>query len=179
MHGIIFAELKKFVVAKFGGEAWNGLVAKAGLPNKIFLPNQVYDDKEIQALIAAAVEMTGSNGKDVQAAFGEFAAPELLKLYSSQINPSWKALDLIEKTEEMVHRVVRLKIPGAKPPHLRCTRPSPSRVVMEYTSPRRMCGVAVGIARGVGTQYKENLRVSEESCMLKGDPSCKILIDAA
>lgn len=177
MHGLIFAELKKFVVAQLGGDGWNKLEQKAGLANKIYMPNQVYSDDELQRLVQAAVEITGMPVKDVQAAFGEFAAPELLKLYQSQINPKWTSLDLIEKTEEMVHRVVRLKIPGASPPHLKCTRPTPSRVLIEYSSPRKMCGVAMGLARGVGTRYKEKLKVSEESCMYNGAPSCKIAVE--
>src|SRR5688572_2143729 len=135
MHGMIFAELKRYVVTKYGGETWNKLVQDAGLGGKVYLPTQVYDDSEVNRIIEAAVKATGSTAKAVQTDFGLFAAPELMKLYSSQINPTWKSLDLIEKTEEMVHRVVRLKIPGAKPPHLKCTRVSPKKVVIEYTSP--------------------------------------------
>ena len=179
MHGLIFSELKKYVVARLGGEAWNKLEAEAGLANKIYLPNQVYSDEEMVKLIGAAVRLTGKDGKSIQEDFGEFIAPELLKLYNSQINPTWKALDLIEKTEEMVHRVVRLKIPGATPPHLKVTRSSPKKLVMVYNSPRRMCGVAIGLARGVGKQYKQPLKVVEQTCMNKGDASCTISIEGS
>ncbi|MBI2078611.1 MAG: heme NO-binding domain-containing protein [Euryarchaeota archaeon] len=155
MHGLIFSELKKYVVARLGGEAWNKLEAEAGLANKIYLPNQVYADEELGRLVGAAVR------------------------YHQQINPTWKALDLIEKTEEMIHRVVRLKIPGAQPPHLNVTRTSPKKLMMMYSSPRRMCGVAIGLARGVGKQYKEPLKVSEQACMNKGATACAISIENA
>lgn len=47
MHGLIFAELKRFVVTNLGGEAWNKVVKDAGLESKVYLPTQVYDDSEI------------------------------------------------------------------------------------------------------------------------------------
>jgi len=50
---------------------------------------------------------------------------------------------------------------------------------MNYNSPRRMCGVAIGLARGVGTKYKEPLKVTEQSCMNKGDATCAIAIESA
>lgn len=177
MHGILFSEFKKYFVERAGGAQWGPALQEAGLGNKVYLPNQIYADQELVSLVVAASKRTGRSPAALLEDFGEYIAPHLLALYRAQINPEWKSLDVVEKTEQLVHTAVRLRMPGADPPHLRCTRTSPSQVVMEYDSPRRLCPVAKGITRGVGRHLKENLRLTETTCMLEGGSQCRIVID--
>ena len=174
MHGLIFSELKKFVVARLGADAWNQLLTEAGLSAKIYLPTQAYGDEELGRLVATASRLTGIPAAQLLESFGQFIAPELLRLYSAQINPAWRTLDVIEKTESFVHRAVRLKVPGAEPPRLATTRPRPDEVILEYTSARRLCPVAIGIIKGTATSLKDRVEVSEDQCMLRGDARCLI-----
>lgn len=176
MHGIIFAELKKFVVTQMGPEAWNGLLQQIGAPGKVHLPTQVYPDAELVALVKAASQATGKEAPALLQAFGQFIAPDLLQLYRAQVNPNWKTLELLEHTEETIHRVVRLRDPNAKPPQLVVRRDGPSSVVIRYTSPRKLCDVAKGITRGVAEHYKEKVHIVDERCMLKGDDACEIRV---
>ena len=176
MHGVLFAELKQFVVAKAGGEAWNQLCKEAGLEGKVFLPNQAYADGDLESLVVAGSKVTGIPVPQLQEAFGAYIAPQLLKLYGTQINPAWRTLDIVDHTESMVHRIVRIKMPGAQPPRLVTTRTDPNTVVMEYTSQRKMCAVAIGIIRGVGTHFKENIDVTESECMHKGAQRCLVTV---
>ena len=174
MHGLIFAELKTFVVATYGAPAWNDLLARAQMEGRIFLPNQVYADADAIKLVATASAMTGLPAAAVQEAFGEFIAPELIGLYKAQINPAWRTLDLVEKTEAFVHRAVRVKIPGAEPPRLASRRVSANEVHMEYASARQMCSLAVGIIRGVAKGFGETVEVAQPRCTQRGDASCLI-----
>lgn len=176
MHGIVFSELKKYVVAKLGGPAWNTLLEKSNLAGKTYLPNQAYPDAEALQLVGTASQVTGTPVPKLLEDFGEFIAPDLMQMYRSQIGPTWKTLDLLQNTEDIIHRAVRLKIPDAKPPQLRSRRPTPERVVIEYTSARRMCGLARGIIRGVSQHYKESVDINDDKCMLKGDPRCEISV---
>ena len=66
-------------------------------------------------------------------------------------------LDVIEHTEQTIHRVVRRRQPGALPPRLRTVRVGPKMVILTYDSPRRLCAVARGIARGVAARFAEAL----------------------
>lgn len=174
MHGLIFSELKKFVVAQLGADAWNKLLTEAGLGSKLYLPTQAYSDEELGRLVATASRLTGIPSARLLESFGQFIAPELLRLYSTQINPAWRTLDVIEKTESFVHRAVRLKVPGADPPRLATTRPSPDEVILEYTSQRRLCPVAIGIIKGTAQSLKDDVEVREDQCMLRGDARCLI-----
>ena len=56
---------------------------------------------------------------------------------------------------------------------------SPAEVVVLYRSPRRMCGFARGIARGIARHYGETVEITDLSCMLKGQPQCTIAVKRA
>lgn len=176
MHGLIFAELQKYVDTNLGGDTWNKLLEESGIGFKMYTPLQEYPDQEAVALVTTASEMTGKTTSDILEDFGKFIVPDLMNMYRSLIKPEWKTLDLIEHTEETIHRVVRIKNPGARPPRLKCSRPSSDEVVITYDSPRKMCAVARGIASGVAEHYNEQVRITESACMLEGSPSCKISV---
>lgn len=177
MHGIIFAELKKYVVARMGSKAWNDLLTAAGMEHAVFLPNETYPDAQAITLVTTASRLTGKAAGDILEDFGEFIAPDLLSMYRAQLDPSWRTLDIIENTEQLIHRAVRVKNPGAAPPELRVVREAPDRLRLTYTSRRQMCGVAKGIARGIARERKELIRITEPACMLKGGAQCDIHIE--
>lgn len=179
MHGIIFAGLKKYVAANFGNEAWNSLLKEAGVGPKIYLPTQTYSDQEILALVTAASQKTGLPAQVLLEGFGEFIVTDLVTIYRSMIKPEWRTLDLIENTESSMHKAVRLRDRGATPPTLVVSRPSPTEVVVVYSSARRMCGVAKGILKGIARYYDERITIAETSCMLKGGASCNLSVKLA
>lgn len=176
MHGIVFAELKKFTEAKFGDEAWPNLLAEAGLGSKVYLSVDEYPDSEVVALVGAASRITGWTADAVLTAFGEFLSKDLLGMYRGLLKPNWRALDVIEHTESTIHKVVRLRNPGAKPPELIAERAGPDEVIVNYSSKRRLCSLAKGLAVGIGKQFDETLVVSESQCMNKGAASCRLSI---
>jgi len=180
MHGIIFSEMRKYVDARLGPSGWANLMKEAGMPkSKMYLAIEEYSDQEAVALVTAAAKLTGKPAAAILEDFGEFIAPDLLKMYGNLIDPTWKTLDLIEHTERTIHTVVRIKNPGARPPELQVSRAGKDEVVITYSSPRKMCAVAKGIAKGVAKHYNEHIVISESSCMLQGRGSCKISLKLA
>ncbi len=178
MHGVIFGSLKQFVEAQMGPEAWPALLADAKIGDKIYLASSAYPDEEIVALVGAASARTGLPPAALLEAFGEHLVPMYLKMYGHLVKPDWRALDLIEHTEETIHKVVRARNPGAAPPVLHCTRISAGEIRLEYASARRLCAVARGIMKGVASHYKERLTISESACMLLGAPACIMQVRA-
>ena len=179
MHGIIFAGLKKYVVANLGNEAWGGLLKDAGIGSKIYLPTQTYSDQEIVALVTTASQKTGIPAATLLEGFGEFIVADLVTIYRSMIDPSWRTLDLIENTENTMHKAVRLRDRGATPPTLVVNRTSPNEVVVVYSSARKMCSVAKGIVKGIAKHYGEQVVINESTCMHRGNPSCTISVKLA
>jgi hypothetical protein len=176
MHGIIFSELQKYVETKYSSEVWKGLLKEAGIGNRLYVPFQTYPDQEVMMLVSTASKLTGQPVGQILEDFGEFIAPDLMNLYRSLVDPRWKTLDFLEHTEATIHRVVRLKNAGAEPPELKVSRASPTEVLITYTSARRMCGVAKGIARGLARHYDESVTITESACMLRGHPKCLISV---
>jgi predicted hydrocarbon binding protein len=176
MHGIVFGELKQYVNARLGPEAWNGLLHDAGLGTKLYLAVQEYPDEELGAILAAASTKTGLSIADVLFDFGVFIGPHLMRMYRAFIQPEWTALDVIEHTEERIHRMVRVDHRGARPPYLSTTRRNASEIVVHYASARRLCSLAKGIASGIAAHYGETLEIRELTCMHRGAATCEILL---
>jgi hypothetical protein len=174
MHGVILTELKKYVKARLGDEAWDTLREAAGLEGRIYLPVQAYPDDEAVALVAAASRLTGLRATEILEDYGRFIVPDLLQLYRGLLRPEWTSLDLIEHVEDTIHRAVRLHNTGATPPELVCSRPAPDRIEILYQSPRRMCSVGKGIILGIAEAFGETVEVVEDVCMLDGHPHCRI-----
>jgi hypothetical protein len=175
MHGIIFAELRNYAETKHGKGTWNQLLKKAGLDNRVYLPIKAYPDTEVVGLIEAASTMVGLPVAEVLEDFGEFIAPALMKMFGHLLLPEWKTIDVIDNTEGAVHSVVRAKNPSAKPPELQTVRRSYDEVVLTYTSPRKMCALAIGIGRGLANYFHENITAVQTMCILKGAPRCEIV----
>lgn len=154
--------------------AWQTLMDQAGLSNQIFTPLNAYPDAQLVGLVGAAVNLTGIPASDLLEAFGEHLAPRYLALYGKLLKPEWTTLDVIERTEQTIHRVVRIRQPGAQPPSLKTERVSPNEVILTYDSERKLCPVARGIARGLAKHFKEVLAIEDLRCVHRGDPACVI-----
>jgi hypothetical protein len=176
MQAFIFGELKRYAEARLGADAWRSLLRDAGVTRPVYAPGGVYPDAEAGAIVAAASKKTGLEPDAILQDFGEFIAPDLVRLYRHILDPKWKTLDLIEHTEETIHKAVRSDNPAASPPQLKCVRKAPDEVIIHYRSRRRMCGVAKGIVRGLARQYGENVSFAEPTCMLKGGAECQIVV---
>ncbi|HEY3057507.1 MAG TPA: heme NO-binding domain-containing protein [Chloroflexota bacterium] len=176
MHGIIFSELKKYVETRFGASTWPALLKEAGLGSKLYMNVQSYPDQDAVALVMTASRMTGKPAPAILEDFGEFIAPDLLNMYRTLVRPEWKTIELLENVEHTIHTVVRARHPGAAPAQIACTRTGPNEAVLTYTSARKMCPVAQGIIRGLGTSFKQQVSIDETSCMHRGNPSCRMTV---
>ena len=56
MHGLIFAELKKFAESAFGKPAWPEILKEAELAHRTYLTGDTYPDAEVVALVTVAAK---------------------------------------------------------------------------------------------------------------------------
>jgi hypothetical protein len=175
MHGLIFAELKRYVETKFDTKTWNTLLEKAGLKGNMYIAAAVYPDSDILALVTTACNMTGLTPNAVLEDFGDFIAPQLIAQYSFLIKPEWGFLDFLCNTEETIHKVVRFH-QGVTPPRLAVTRLADDKALISYDSGRKMCALLKGIVKGAAKHYKEEISILETRCMLQGDPACVVTV---
>lgn len=161
MHGIIHEEYKKYIEVRHGVDMYRAVLERSGLGNKFFMPVGSYDDEEFNALVEATQQLTGATYHEILEDFGEFITPDLIDMYSSLVDPTWKTVDFLTYAEERVHPVVRLRNPGSKPPVLKFTRLGPDELHFHYDSPRHMSAIARGIMKGVANHYHQVLNITE------------------
>jgi heme-NO-binding protein len=161
MHGLIHTELASYIKQQQGIKLWQSIMQKAELTDRLYLQVGSYPDEEIQAIVAAAAELTGKSVDDLLEDFGFYLVPRLIESYRSYVDPQWKTLQFLLNTEQTIHRVVRLKDKFAAPPRLKFTQTGENSLLLEYDSPRRMQAVARGMIKGVADWYGERVRLKE------------------
>ena len=177
MLGFFFTELKQFVVQELSESAWIEILGKVGLASKdSYMNGLYYPDEDMSRIVVGVSNMTGMSIDQVLTEYGTYVGKDLFSAYKPLIDPSWKTLDFLEHVEESIHQVVRARNRKASPPRLVCNRLTSRELVIDYRSERKLCRVARGIALGVAGHYGEAIEIVEETCMHKGDPSCKIWI---
>ena len=179
MHGLIFFYLQKFSESLSTGApagSRSGLSSLAVPDVARYLPSNVYPDADAVWFLQMIADGLDEPLMTTTRRFGEFLAPHLLKVAGPLIEPSWRTLDLVEHTEDLIHAMVRTKQPGADPPVLETVRAGPEELHVVYASRRRLCPLATGLLRGLARHYGELIEVDETSCMLRGDPFCSFVI---
>lgn len=171
-------QFQRFVITRFGREAWPALTSGAGIPlgNELLSMATTYPDDYLFALVPVASEVTGIAVPVLLEDFGVFLAPSLLRIYQPLISSKWRTLDVIENTETAIHRVVRQRNPEAAPPKLRVERKGEDDVEIDYRSHRKLCAVAVGIIRGIASHFSEAVGIEQSECMHRGDDRCLIVV---
>ncbi len=161
MHGLIHAELERFVETSYGAEAWKTVLNEAGLGEKVYLPGLTYADHEAAAIVSATSQFTNTPAAELLERFGQFLAPTLINIYEHLIQPGWKTMDLLLHTEETIHKVVRQRKFGPQPPRLQFEQTGPNTLNFNYDSPRQMSALGKGIIRGVAKHYGEKVEIEE------------------
>lgn len=155
MHGTIFTLLKRYVQTQYDHSTWIQLLEKSGLAATDFDHKQVYPDEHMYQLVGQAAQMTGIPAHELHEKLGEYLVPDLMYMYQKLLQPEWTTLDMLEHTENTMHRQVRSEHTENAPPVLNVTRVGPDELFIDYVSKRRMGALAVGIVRGVAAYYDE------------------------
>jgi hypothetical protein len=179
VHGIVHAELRDYATARIGAQRWSELLDEAGLGGKVYLLSETYPDEELTSLLQGLARATGETPDELLERFGAACVPGLLRTYGTFVDTSWRTIDVVEHTERVIHRTVRLQHPGADPPRLRTVRAGPDEVHVIYASPRRLCAFGVGVIRGLNHHFGDNVEVDQPLCMHRGDTHCEIVVKAA
>jgi len=162
MKGVIMKCLGDLVTEKFGKAKWQEALEKAGAHKEtVFLATSNVDDQLTMKAIGSVCEVTGLTPAEAADAFGEYwvnvFAP---KIYSVHYRGVTSARDFLLKMDE-IHRFTTATIPDAHPPRFAYEWTSPNTLVMGYESQRGLIDILVGLIKGVGKRFGENLQVSK------------------
>jgi hypothetical protein len=176
VYGVIFDELEKYALQETGKSGLARIRKLTGRGDHGYELGETYPDAELGIIVGGLVKATDRPANQIIEEFGLAMVPGLLEVYGFLVNPRWSFIDFLLNTENVIHRGVKLHTPNAKPPELQVERAGPSSVVITYRSKRALCPLAKGIIRGAAAHYHVDITLSEESCMLRGDPECLITV---
>lgn len=164
MKGSIAQCLANLVVEKFGKEKWESALEKAGV-NKgtIFTPLQNVDDATVLKVIDAVCKTTNLTMNQAVEAFGNYWVNTYAKkVYTTHYMGVFTAKDFLLKLDK-VHERTTKSIPDAHPPRFEYEWKNDKTLIMTYKSQRGLIDFLVGLIKGVGSLFSEDLKVSKLS----------------
>jgi hypothetical protein len=177
VQGVILDEMRMYVVGAYGDPAWAEVMKRSGRPaNHEYQIDKAYPDQELGVLAMQTAAVAGKPVADILEGFGEAMVPDMFKYYSILANPRWSFIDFLLGMEPLLHSALHLHAPGALPTKVRATRTGSETVQIVYDSPLRACAAVRGVIHGAALHYGVEVEITEDQCVLRGDPACVITV---
>ncbi|MDD5669799.1 MAG: heme NO-binding domain-containing protein [Candidatus Omnitrophica bacterium] len=160
MKGVIVICLHELVKDKFGQDKWELTLQKSGIdPNKAFTAGQDVDDAIIFKVLGTLCEVLNITLQQAFDAFGDYwvnvFAPKVYKAYYQGVKNSRDFLLKMDK----IHETTTCRIEGACPPRFGYDWKNDKTLIMNYSSQRKLIDLLVSLIKGVGTYFKEDIKV--------------------
>jgi hypothetical protein len=148
--------------SRYGKEVWEKALQEAGIKLGAILATDDVDDTIALKVVGSLCKIQGLDLPTLGDHFGDFWISE----YTQKVYPHYyrffkNARELLTGVDKIVHENVAETIPNARPPRFECTWKDEKTLIMRYISHRGLIDFAVGIIKGVGKHYKENLKVQK------------------
>jgi len=160
MKGVIPDCLGKLVRSRFGKDKWEDSLEAAGLPrDSSFLATEDIPDADVLKLVESVCKVSDITLQQAADAFGDFWVNDYaLRIYKAYYRRAKSAKELLLNMDD-VHKSVTQNIPNAHPPRFAYNWENDKTLVMTYKSSRGLIDFLVGLIKGVGNYYKEDLKV--------------------
>lgn len=164
MKGVIMACLAQLVKDKFGEESVEAVMRKSGFDaNKKFMATEDVPEDKAMDMLETACEVLNISLEQAADAFGEYwvneYAPKIYGIYYKNVD---NAKDFLLKMDD-VHVKSTKNIENARPPRFEYAWQDDRTMIMTYKSPRGLIDICVGLIKGVGKYFGEELEVSKLS----------------
>lgn len=174
MKGIVFNLLEEFITEKLGEERYEEIVAGCDLITKEpFVGPGTYPDEDLFAIVGKTVEVSGIALPDALRAFGRFCFPKLAEKFPNFVAAHTHPKPFLKTVETVIHVEVKKLYPDAVLPCFTYEDPAPDRLIMRYSSKRRLCHLMEGLIDGVSDYYKTPIRHRQTMCILEGGNECE------
>jgi hypothetical protein len=162
MKGTIVCCLRELVTEKFGADKWEKSLTDLGLDKKqMFTALQDVDDAVVMNVIQSVCKTTGITLLQAADAFGFY----WVNVYSSRLyNPYYtkhKTSKNFLLAMDDLHVQMTRSMANAKPPRFDYEWKNDKTLLMHYKSHRGLMDFMIGLAKGVGKFYNENIQVTK------------------
>lgn len=161
MKGTIVVAVKKLITEKFGKDKWEEILKVSGLnPHTMFGVLSDVDDNAVLKVVDNIGKVLNLSPQQVADAFGEYwvtvYAQEGYKSYFKGVN---SAKEFLLKLDD-IHELVTKNIENALPPRFEYEQPDDKTLIMKYKSERGLIDIFIGLIKGVGKFYNEDLEIT-------------------
>ncbi|MCI5131652.1 MAG: hypothetical protein D3904_09030 [Candidatus Electrothrix sp. EH2] len=160
MKGVIATCLAGLVKDNFGRDKWEDALEDAGMDrHAIFSATNMIDDADVMKVVASVCKVLNITPLQAADAFGDYwvnvYAP---RIYGAYLQEATSAKELLLGMDK-IHETVTSTIPNANPPRFEYEWRDSRTLIMTYRSSRGLIDFLVGLIRGVGRYFHEELRV--------------------
>lgn len=162
MKGVIVKALEELVTEKFGKDKWEDALEKSGLDrNHTFLATDDVDDAAVLKVVDSVCKVLNISLVQAADAFGDYwvnvFAP---KIYSAYYLYAKSAKEFLLNMDK-IHLYTTETIKNAHPPRFEYEWKDDKTLIMKYKSKRGLIDFMIGLVKGVGKYYKEDLKVTK------------------
>jgi hypothetical protein len=169
--------MRQYAVVHLGETGWAGILQSVGRADQEYEIERSYPDAEFAQLTALVAQAMNRPIPDVLESFGAAMVPAMINVYGFLVDPRWSYIDFLLHMQPLLDSALRLHAPGAaEGPKLRVERVGPEEVSIVYESSLRACGIVRGACRGAADHYGVTVEITDEKCVLRGDPACVISV---
>ena len=162
MKGVIATCLAGLVKENFGRRKWEDALEHAGMDrHAIFSATNKVDDATVMKIVSSVCTVLNITPLQAADAFGDYWVNEYApRIYGAYLQEATSSKELLLGMDK-IHETVTSTIPNAHPPRFEYEWKDSRTLIMTYRSPRGLIDFLVGLIKGVGRYFKENLRVKK------------------
>lgn len=163
MKGIVFTEFFEMVEEKFGFEMSNQLVEETDLKSGgVYTAVGTYSHHEIVSLVVKLSEKTEIEIPKLLNVFGHHLFGVFVKSYKQFFEGVDSCFDFLKNIDNYIHVEVLKLYPDAELPKFEIEESSNNKLVLVYTSVRRMSDLAVGLMEEAAKHFNEDISITKE-----------------
>lgn len=175
MKGAVFLTLKAMIEETHDATAWAALVDKVAPEcDGIYDANSNYPDADAVAYIGAVAELLNSSVSDATEIFGRYLFDALNGMSPQYAAASKTLFGFLQSIEPVIHREIRASSQTSSLPVIVVRKTDEQHLLMRYNSPRRLCFLAEGLIRGAAKHYGEEIVLTHDKCLYRGDICCEL-----
>lgn len=164
MKGVIVSCLADLVREKFGEDKWKQCLERTGIDrHKTFFVSEDVNDETAVEILGSVCEVLNLSLAAAADAFGDYWVNEFApRIYGGIYRGKKNAREFLSAMDD-VHMNMTSSLPNARPPRFEYSWESDNVMLMTYKSHRGLIDVMIGLIKGVGNHFGEDLEVSKIS----------------
>jgi Haem-NO-binding len=160
MKGMVFTEFLGFVAHQYGEDTVDDIIADSQLPSGgAYTAIGTYDHAEMVSLCTALAARTDESVPHLVRCFGTHLSGRFAHAYPAFFARTGNFFDFLESIEAHIHVEVRKLYPDAELPSIKVKERTPTKLLLEYRSPRRLGHLAEGLILGTAREFKVKVQI--------------------